>query len=167
MSIEKWNERYRACKHLSDTPEPLVERFVADLAPGTALDLACGPGRNTLFLAEHGWHVTAVDGSPIAIAKLRRRFGYIDARVADLERGEFQIQPDSYDLICDCLYLQRDLFPQIKAGTRTGGVAIVTVLLGDAATPTRVCPGELRGYFEDWKILHYREEAVAELVAVR
>ncbi|HEV8041417.1 MAG TPA: methyltransferase domain-containing protein [Bryobacteraceae bacterium] len=166
MSIQKWNERYRACKHLSDTPEPLVERFVADLAPGAALDLACGPGRNTLYLAERGWRVTAVDGSPIAIAKLRRHFR-IDARVVDLERGEFKIQPDSYDLICDCLYLQRDLFPRMKAGIRAGGMAIVTVLLAGAETPTRVCPGELRGYFEDWKILHYREEAVAELVAVR
>jgi SAM-dependent methyltransferase len=167
VSIENWNERYRACKQLSDTPAPLVERFVGDLAPGMALDLACGPGRNTLYLAELGWRVTAVDGSPIAIAKLRRHYGDFDARVADLERGEFQIQPDSYDLICDCLYLQRDLFPQMKIGIRTGGMAIVTVLLAGVGTPTRVSPGELRAYFADWTILHYREQEVAELVAVR
>ena len=167
MSIEKWNERYRAGEQLFDTPSPLVTRFVADLAPGVALDLACGPGRNTLYLAERGWRVTAVDGSPIAIAKLRERDVQIDARVVDLERGEFQIQPDSYDLICDCLYLQRDLFPQMKIGIRTGGMAIVTVLLAGVGTPTRVSPGELRAYFADWTILHYREQEVAELVAVR
>jgi SAM-dependent methyltransferase len=167
LSIEKWNERYRAGEQLFDTPSPLVTRFVADLAPGVALDLACGPGRNALFLAERGWRVTAVDGSPIAIAKLRERDVQIDARVVDLERGEFQIQPDSYDLICDCLYLQRDLFPQMKIGIRTGGMAIVTVLLAGVGTPTRVSPGELRAYFADWTILHYREQEVAELVAVR
>ena len=167
MSIEKWNERYRAGEQLFDTPSPLVTRFVADLAPGVALDLACGPGRNALFLAERGWRVTAVDGSPIAIAKLRERDVQIDARVVDLERGEFQIQPDSYDLICDCLYLQRDLFPQMKIGIRTGGMAIVTVLLAGVGTPTRVSPGELRAYFADWNVLHYREQEVAELVAVR
>jgi SAM-dependent methyltransferase len=167
LSIEKWNERYRAGEQLFDTPSPLVTRFVADLAPGVALDLACGPGRNALYLAERGWRVTAVDGSPIAIAKLRRHYGDFDARVADLERGEFQIQPDSYDLICDCLYLQRDLFPQMKIGIRTGGMAIVTVLLAGVGTPTRVSPGELRAYFADWTILHYREQEVAELVAVR
>jgi tellurite methyltransferase len=161
LSIEKWNERYRAGRHSFDAPSPLVERFAADLAPGVALDLACGPGRNALYLAEHGWRVTAVDGSPIAIAKLRERNAGIDARTADLERAEFQIQPGWYDLICDCLYLQRDLFPQIKAGVRKGGMAIVIARL------TRVHPGELRGYFEDWNILHYREEEVAELVAVR
>jgi SAM-dependent methyltransferase len=167
LSIEKWDQRYGAGQQLFETPSPLVQRFVADLAPGAALDLACGPGRHALYLAERGWRVTAVDSSPIAIAKLRERNAGIDARIADLERGEFQIQPDSYDLICDCLYLQRDLFQQMKAGIRAGGMAIVTVLLADARTPTRACPGELRAYFEDWNILHYREQEVAELVAVR
>jgi len=151
---------------------------VTDLVPGVALDLACGPGRNARYLAERGWRVTAVDGSPIAIAKLRERNVEIDARVADLERGEFQIHPDAYDLICDCYYLQRDLFPLMKTGIRRGGMAIVIVHLnGDSdETVTRARPGELRDYFVDWNILHYREgqpgeachqRAVAELVAVR
>lgn len=176
MSIEKWNQRYRAGEQLFETPTPLVARFVADLPPGTALDLACGPGRNALYLAGRGWRVTAVDGSPIAIAKLRERTVEIDTRLADLERGDFQISPDSYDLICDCYYLQRDLFPQMKMGIRRGGMAIVIVHLADAGTTTRAYPDELRAYFADWKILHYREgqpdeachqRAVAELVAVR
>jgi hypothetical protein len=45
-------------------------------------------------------------------------------------------------------------------------MAIVTALLGDIGGPTRVGPGELRTYFEDWETVHYREEGVAELVAV-
>ena len=161
MSIEKWNERYRAGQQLSEPPSPLVQRFAADLAPGVALDLACGPGRNALYLAERGWRVTAVDGSPVAIAKLRERNAGIDAQIADLERGEFQIQPDSYDLICDCYYHQADLFPRMKAGIRAGGMAIVIARL------TRVRLGELREYFADWKIVHFHEQEVAELVALR
>jgi tellurite methyltransferase len=167
LSIEKWDQRYRAGRQLSEAPSPLVQRFVADLAPGAALDLACGPGHNALYLADRGWRVTAVDGSTNAITLLRERNADIDARIADLERGEFQIQPGWYDLICDCLYLQRNLFPQIKAGVRAGGMAIVIVLLGGAGTTTRASAGELRAYFEDWNILHYREKEVAELVAVR
>ena len=178
MSIEKWNARYRAGEQLFDAPSPLVERFTTDLTPGAALDLACGPGRNALYLAERGWCVTAVDGSPIAIAKLLARNVEIDARVANLERREFQIHPDSYDLICDCYYLQRDLFPLMKTGIRRGGMAIVIVHLNSETveTATRARPGELRDYFADWNILHYREgqpgeachqRAVAELVAVR
>jgi tellurite methyltransferase len=162
LSIEKWNQRYLAGQHLFDAPSPLVIRFTAELTPGLALDLACGPGRNAVYLAERGWQVTAVDGSPIAIAKLRERNANIDARIADLERGEFEILPDAYDLVCDCLYFQRDLFEPMKMGVRCGGMAIVTALR------TRVHPGELREHFADWKILHDREAGdVIELVAVR
>jgi SAM-dependent methyltransferase len=162
LSIEKWNQRYLAGQHLFDEPSPLVVRFTADLVPGVALDLASGPGRNAVYLAERGWQVTAVDGSPIAIATLRERNAAIDARIADLERGEFEILPDTYDLICDCLYFQRDLFAPMKMGIRRGGMAIVTALR------TRAHPGELRGHFSDWKILHHREAGdVVELVAVR
>ncbi len=162
MSIETWNRRYLAGEHLTGPPSPLVVRYTADLPPGIALDLASGPGRNALYLAERGWQVTAVDGSPIAIAKLRERNAEIDARLADLERGEFQVAPDSYDLICDCLYFQRDLFASIKAGIRPGGMVILTAL------PSRAQPGELRMHFQDWKILHDAEEdRVLELVAVR
>jgi len=163
-----------------DAPVPLVVKF-AGAVRGRALDLACGSGRNALYLAELGWHVTAVDGSPVALevlgARARERGLKIDTRIADLERGEFQIASDTYDLILDCYYLQRDLFAPIKAGVRPGGMAIVIVHLDEAeATPTRALAGELRTYFTDWKILHYREgqpdetchcRRVAELVAAR
>ena len=85
----------------------------------------------------------------------------IDARVADLERGEFEIPPSAFDLICDCYYLQRSLIPAIQRGLRPGGMAIVIVHLADAdqpeGTPTRAMPGELRKHFDGWTILHYYE----------
>ena len=49
----------------------LVEEVVG-LAPGRALDLACGEGRNALWLAERGWQVTAVDFSAVGLAKAQR-----------------------------------------------------------------------------------------------
>ena len=73
MSLEEWNQRYRSGEQLFDTPSPLVERFVAAAPPGHALDLACGAGRNALYMAGRGWHVTAVDGSPLAIETLLAR----------------------------------------------------------------------------------------------
>ena len=94
MSLERWNERYRAGEQLFDAPVPLVVQF-AGSAAGRALDLACGSGRNALYLAELGWQVTAVDGSPVAVDVLRARAAErgleIDIRVADLERGEFEL----------------------------------------------------------------------------
>lgn len=182
MSIQQWNERYGAGEQLFEEPSPQVTRFSRELKPARALDLACGAGRNSLYLAEHGWRVTAVDGSHLAIEILRERARQrklvIDARVADLEHNEFEIEPGAYDLICDCYYLQRSLIPKMKSGLRPGGIVILIVHLADAdqphGTPTRARPGELRAFFEDWKILHEYEgksreachqRPVAEVVA--
>src|SRR5687768_13077761 len=124
-----WNERHKNTSHTSYEPHPLVVQFASALEPGLALDLASGPGRNALWLACRGWHVTAVDSSTVAIDILRQRSAEkcvtIDARLADLERHEFMIQAKSYDLIVVCNYLQRDLFPMIREGTCIGGVVIV------------------------------------------
>jgi SAM-dependent methyltransferase len=149
LSIESWNRRYAAGEKLDLAPLPLVERFAANLPAGDALDLACGPGRHAIYLAERGWRVTAVDGSPIAIDALRARSekGSIDARLADLERGGFAIPENTFDLVLDILYLQRDLIPGLKAAVRPGGHAIVMVLLADPAdveeSATRTAKGEL------------------------
>jgi SAM-dependent methyltransferase len=164
LSLEKWNERYQAGEQILDTPTPLVEKF-AGVPAGDALDVACGPGRHALYLASLGWHVTAVDGSNVALNLLReharQRKLVIDSRLADLERGEFEIPESAYDLICDCYYLQRDLIPAIQRGLRPGGTAIVIVHLIDADHPeptqTRALPGELRKFFDGWSILHYYE----------
>jgi tellurite methyltransferase len=178
--IEQWNERYRSGEQVFENPAPLVVEFTRALAPGAALDVACGPGRNALYLAQRGWRVTAVDGSPIAIELLLRNkpSTSIDARVVDLEAGEFQIEPETYDLVLSCYYLQRRLIPAIKSGLRPGGLLIAIVHLSDAdqpqGTPARAYPGELRGFFDGWSILHYREgdpeeschrHGAAELVA--
>jgi len=127
------------------------------LPPGRALDLACGTGRHALHLARLGWKVTAVDIELDAIRQLRAAAEpnlAIDARVVDLEKHEFAIEPNAYDLICDFHYLQRDLFPQIREGVRPGGaVAAAIHLTGRFALES----GELRTLFAGWKILYYSE----------
>jgi len=70
---ERWDERY-AAKDLVWSAGP-NERFAAEVAgigPGKALDVACGEGRNALWLAEQRWDVTAIDFSKVAIDKARR-----------------------------------------------------------------------------------------------
>jgi len=73
MTSEQWDERYSQ-RELVWTAQPnsfLVEE-VGDMAPGRALDVACGEGRNAVWLATRGWDVTGVDFSPAGIAKARR-----------------------------------------------------------------------------------------------
>jgi SAM-dependent methyltransferase len=72
-SSEDWDRRYDATELVwSATPNRFVAEALADVAPGSALDLAAGEGRNALWLAERGWDVTAVDFSPVGLEKGRR-----------------------------------------------------------------------------------------------
>ena len=62
VDAEAWNERYRASELVwSAGPNQFVEAELSGLPPGRALDLACGEGRNAIWLARQGWQVTAVD----------------------------------------------------------------------------------------------------------
>src|SRR5579872_6189035 len=112
MDLAAWEQRYRAQEEISEpSPHRLVVEAARSLPPGRALDLACGTGRNALWLAQHGWSVTAVDGSPAAIEILRERASGLPVatKVADLEDPGFAIEPASYDLIAICYFLERKL----------------------------------------------------------
>jgi SAM-dependent methyltransferase len=105
---EDWNERY-ARKELVWTAEP-NRRFAAEvdgLEPGRALDLACGEGRNAVWLAERGWRVTGVDFSDVALAKAAElaasRGVDVDWVVADVL--DHRPEARAFDLVA-VLYLQ-------------------------------------------------------------
>jgi SAM-dependent methyltransferase len=108
MKREDWDRRYAASELVwSAGPNRFLAAEAAELEPGRALDLACGEGRNALWLAERGWHVTAVDFSQVAIDKGRRiaaeRGLDVDFAVADLL--EYDPGEGSYDLAI-VFYLQ-------------------------------------------------------------
>jgi SAM-dependent methyltransferase len=104
---DMWDERY-AAKELvwSAGPNRLLADELTGLQPGTALDVACGEGRNALWLAEQGWEVTGIDFSEVAIGKARqiaeRRGVTVDWLVADI--AEHDLGPSTFDLVC-VLYL--------------------------------------------------------------
>lgn len=70
MDAEAWDERYAASELVwSREPNQFVAAELADLPPGTAVDLAAGEGRNAIWLASRGWSATAVDFSQVALDK--------------------------------------------------------------------------------------------------
>jgi tellurite methyltransferase len=157
MDQARWNQRYLEDPDIGP-PTPLLQTIAGNLAPGRALDLACGKGRNALWLAQQGWNVTAIDGAPAAIAALNG--SPVTAILADLNADEYKIEPSVWDLILIAYYLQRNLFEPAKAGLKPGGILIVivhTVEPGEESTDRRVKPGELLSYFEGWEILHQYE----------
>ena len=73
MDADHWDARYAATDLVwSVTPNQFVAAEVADLAPGSAVDLAAGEGRNAIWLASRGWDVVAVDYSQVGLAKGQR-----------------------------------------------------------------------------------------------
>ncbi len=166
-----WEEYYSDPANLNFAPEPLLIQAAEWLPPGRALDLACGAGRNALYLASLGWDVTAVDSSPAAIRALLEHAAprRIEAAVQDIETGSFSIEPGRYNLICDFFYLHRDLFPAIREGVAPGGTFVAAIhLVGtDPGAPPRnpaylLRPGELQAEFDGWKVLFYSEATEPE-----
>ena len=127
-----WDERFGAPEYIFGT-EP--NRFLASqralFRPGMrVLDVACGEGRNAVFLAQNGFRVTGVDISDIGIAKAERlalaQGLAVEFRCIDLEG--YQIT-EQYDVIVNCNFLLRDLIPtEVKALTPRGLLLFDTLL---------------------------------------
>lgn len=153
----RWNRRHRelGIDPLNDPPaEWLVENsdLVAALPEGArALDVACGGGRNSVFLAGLGLSVEALDVSDYAIETLAgaaaERGLTIDARRVDLETEALPEGP--FDLIVMINYLQRDLFEQVKQVLAPGGLLLAETDVSGEGVPGRISerftlePGEL------------------------
>jgi 2-polyprenyl-3-methyl-5-hydroxy-6-metoxy-1,4-benzoquinol methylase len=108
-SRERWNRRWAGEErvHASTAPSRFVVAEVAGLRPGAALDLACGAGRNAVWLAGQGWRVTAVDFSAVALRMARGLEAERRVSVEWVEADVLAWMPPAraYDLVC-VLYLQ-------------------------------------------------------------
>ena len=110
--------------HELQAPSPWVVRW-AGLIPagGTALDVACGRGRHTRYLAALGVRVTAVDRDAAALAELAGLAG-VRAIQADLEGAPWPFAADAFDGIVVANYLHRPLFAALAASLAPGGALI-------------------------------------------
>lgn len=133
MDAADWDRRYAGSDLVwSVAPNRWVAAEAADLAPGRALDLACGEGRNAVWLAERGWGVTGVDFSAVALDSARRvareRGATVEWVLADLVT--YVPEAASADLVV-VAYLHlpaagRDaVLGRIPAALAPGGVAVV------------------------------------------
>lgn len=140
-TVAQWDRRYSVKRPIwSLDPSLELIKSVSPLVPGRALDLGAGEGRNAIWLAEQGWHVTAIDFSAVAIAKAgefaaeANVSGRVQFEVADLT----SIRPTKsiYDLVC-LVYLHlpwdsmQDVVRSAVDALRPGGTF---VLLGHDET---------------------------------
>lgn len=111
---ERWNRRHVE-KPMRSSVEPIVEKYISLANIGEALDIACGIGRNTHFIASRGFRVDAVDISDYALGEIKN-----DESIKKIETDldSYNLESNKYDLIININYLSRRLFPQIKRGTQ-------------------------------------------------
>jgi tellurite methyltransferase len=171
---ERWNER-RLQGGFEPFPDAPADWLVAHAAllgrGGRALDVACGDGRNALYLARLGFEVDAVDISDVAIDALRdaapERAPAVHPRVVDLEREP--LPAGEYDVVLNFNYLQRDLFGALERALRPGGWLVFETLgrahideLGKPINPVYVLDdNELLHAFPGLRVRRYREGVVA------
>lgn len=164
-------------------PRPPAELLVrcSSLLPsaGRALDLACGRGRHSLFLAERGLRVVAIDRSPTRLQEgrelARLRNLQVDWVCADLEN--FALPVHAFDLIVCFYYRDPALYAPLRAALRPAGLMVYETFtrwqLRFASGPRNSAhllePAELLHAFGDWDVIFYRqtqcERAAASLVA--
>ena len=137
-------------------------------SPGEALDVGAGAGRDTAFLLEHGWQVTAVDSSPAA-AKLLRGIESGERLRVVLSAAE-DFEPETYDLVnaqFSLPFVHRSRFPEtvarLQRAVRPGGLMAVT-FFGPRDTwnvegteMTFTTKDEVEGLFAEWKLVELTE----------
>ena len=168
LNREHWDERY-ATEELIWKADPnrfLVEELDA-LAPGTALDVACGEGRNAVWLASKGWRVTGVDFSRAGLAKAQRLAADRGLEVTWVEADVVEWQPPEafFDVVV-VMYLhlpaeqRRQVLSHSAAALAPAGVLLVVG--HDNSNPLKGTGGP-----QDPAVLFGPEEIVEDLSGLR
>ncbi|WP_229072841.1 bifunctional NAD(P)/FAD-dependent oxidoreductase/class I SAM-dependent methyltransferase [Actinoplanes sp. DH11] len=134
---EAWEERYRSRGIVwSGRPNPQLVLEAADLPAGRALDVGAGEGADAVWLAEHGWQVTAADISSVALTRAAGHATTAGAAVAEkitFSHTDLRTAPpaeQSYDLVsAQFMHLppdeRRELWAHLAAAVAPGGTLLI------------------------------------------
>ncbi|WP_144815528.1 tellurite resistance methyltransferase TehB [Enterobacter sp. DE0047] len=149
----------------------------ARVSPGKTLDLGCGNGRNSLYLAANGYSVTAWDKNPMSIANIERikaAEGLTNLEIATVDLNALSFEGE-YDFILSTvvmMFLEPQTIPGLIANmqrtTVPGGYNLIVAAMDTDDFPCTVGfpfafkTGELAEYYTGWEVVKYNED-VGEL----
>ena len=165
----KWDLIYsEKTKALSNPSEVLVDNAHLIGATGRALDLACGLGQNSLWLAQKGFVVDSWDVSEVALSKLRHACTpnlTINTKQVDISGAS--LGHNTYDLIVVARYLDRNLSPAIIEALRPNGLIFYQTFTLEKETtdgPSNpdylLQPNELLSMFASLRVLVFKDEGL-------
>jgi len=182
---ERWNQKYRENPAAWLEADPFLawafSEYIQPLFPrgGSALDLAGGAGRHSIWLAKQGWEVTLIDLSETGVELARQNAGplasHIHCVIDDLT--QFRASQTQFDVVMGFFYLDRNIFPEIVKALRPGGVLLYKTYATDQLklpggpkdAAHLLAPGELLRLVVGMRVLHscekVAEKATAEIVA--
>ena len=162
----KWDEKYRrdAGLLMREKPARFVEAYWHYAGGRRAVDLACGGGRNALYLARKGFTVDALDISPVAIEALAKRAEGLPVRAVVTDLDGYEPPAGCYDLAVMANFLDRDLMKRVADALNPGALFIVETYMKHPRNEKRgnpdflLEPGELRRLFDDgYRTIAYEE----------
>ena len=150
---ERWNDRYSVFLELPEVSYCLQKYVHLLPTQGTGLDLACGLGQNSIFLAKQGLTMHGWDYSQAGLKQMKRHCSLqkieVNQRCIDLVKTSWPNQ--QFDLICVTAFLDRALCPQIVSHLKPGGMLVyqtfnqVTAIAGERLNKARDNHGRVKG----------------------
>ncbi|MGZ3662434.1 MAG: class I SAM-dependent methyltransferase [Bdellovibrionota bacterium] len=177
-----WDKTYNRKDYVfGKEPDLFLVKHVDKLPKGRALDIAMGEGRHAVYLAKKGFQVEGVDISSVGLRKAQKLAAEngVKIKTINADLNKYKIAPNTYSVIMNFYYLQRNLFPQIIAGLKKGGMLVfVNNTMDQLKNPNAknfekeylLEPGELKKAFAELEVVSYSEtndgtNAVASLIA--
>ncbi len=154
----------------------MIVDFISELKPGDALDIGAGNGRNSLYLAENGWAVDALDIDENALRHIdevsRKKSLLVHTILQDFMRHE---TPRQYDVILCLMTLhflsQQDIklaIDWMKVHTKPGGTIVISGFNSRnaiGARPYLFSNNELAELFTEWTIIHYEDDSPSSILS--